>query len=139
MAALSGTAESRRIAKDFANQLRLSRMEWTRVDTELKNNFTAGEREAMWIAADEESVARQQGRPTQGIGLSRLTPEQRAAVEALQAAAKATWEQAKALGMVEGKDCPPTPRACSSTRHQTRKAPEGCLQSVGTSKRRPRR
>jgi hypothetical protein len=91
--------------------MRLARHEWGRLDDALTKDFTPAQLEKMWTAADEESVARQQGRSTQGIGLSTLSPQERSAVETLQRYADQTWAAAKAAGIVKGEGLPSyTPR-----------------------------
>jgi hypothetical protein len=104
MAAMSATVESRGIAKDFANSLRRSQWEWLQIDEQLQKRFSVGQLEKMWIAADEQSVAIQTGKRSDAM--NRLTPQERATVEQLQTWASQTWEQARALGMVEGEGLP---------------------------------
>lgn len=111
MAANSASPDARALAKDFANQKRTSQWTWNFIDEALTKYFTPEEREEMWTRADEESVARQQGLPTEGIGLSQLSPNQKAMVEALQAHAQQSWQTATDLGMVKGEGLPSyTPR-----------------------------
>ena len=106
MAARNATVESRAIAKEFMNARRQARQSWNEADKYIMNNFSHEDRRAMWDAADEESVAIQQGRPTTGIGLDRLPPEQRAVVEMLQARGRKNFQEAKDLKMVEGEGLP---------------------------------
>jgi hypothetical protein len=101
-----GGMESRAAAKDFANLMRLARYHGNRMMEGLKKDFAPFELKRMWEAADEESVARQQGKPTENVGLSRLTPRERNAVMEQQADAQAVWEAAKAQGMVQGEGLP---------------------------------
>lgn len=107
----AGTQESMAIAKDFANAMRRSRYEWSRIDADVEKKFSPEQRERMWNAADEESVARQLGESTEHQGLVTLTKDERAAVDELQERAQATWIRARDLGMVEGEGLPAyTPR-----------------------------
>ena len=111
MAARNATVQSRAIAKEFMNARRQARQAWNEADKYILKNFSHDERRDMWNAADEESVAIQQGRPTAGIGLDRLRPDQRAVVEMLQARGRANFQEAKDLKMVEGEGLPSyTPR-----------------------------
>jgi len=74
---------ARRVAKVFANTVRGAQLEYSIADKFLKENFSDDELKAMYKAADEESVARQEGKRTgsgSGIGLDRLNDKQRAAV-----------------------------------------------------------
>ena len=106
MAARNATVQSRAIAKEFMNARRQARQAWNEADKYILKNFSHDERRDMWNAADEESVAIQQGRPTTGIGLDRLRPDQRAVVEMLQARGRANFQEAKDLKMVEGEGLP---------------------------------
>ena len=111
MAARNASAEARAVAKDFANEKRVSLYTWSKVDEHLKNNLTEEQRQRMWNAADEESVALQQGKSTEGIGLSRLSPQERSIVDLLQKQSQAVWQAATDLGMVKGEGLPSyTPR-----------------------------
>jgi len=104
----AGTPESRAIAKDYANSVRLARHEGNQADTLLMKNFTPEQHTKMWRAADEESVLRQRGEDTTGRGLDRLDPKERAAVEALQGEANKAFEEAKAIGIISP-DAKPLP------------------------------
>lgn len=99
-------------AKDAMNSVRRIRWDHARIDADLVKKFDADALDDMWRAADEESVARQTGDiASENIGLSRLDPEQRAAVEELQRHSQAAWLQAVDAGMVEGEGLPSyTPR-----------------------------
>lgn len=101
-----GSAESRATAKDFANLMRLARWHGNRMMAGLRKTFTHQQLRKMWEAADEESVARQEGKATEGIGLSTLTPEERQAVLSQQADAQSVWDAAKQAGMVQGDSLP---------------------------------
>lgn len=106
-----GTTDSMAMAKDFANSLRRNRWDWSRIDDDVAKRFTAEQRKRMWDAADEESVMIQSGEKSEHMGLSTLTPEERAAVEDLQSRAQVAWLRARDLGMVEGEGLPAyTPR-----------------------------
>lgn len=101
-----GDTAFRASAKDFANLKRLSRDRGMLEDKKLAKDFTPDQRRRMWEAADEESVARQKDQPTAGIGLAKLSPEERAAVLDQQAQAQMAWEAAKKAGMVQGEGLP---------------------------------
>lgn len=101
-----GTNQARAIAKFFANGMRLARWHGNKMMEGLKKNFTHDQRRRMWEAADEESVLRQQGQPTEGRGLSVLSPAERQAVLEQQADAQNVWNAAKDLGMVKGEGLP---------------------------------
>jgi hypothetical protein len=112
----TGTRESMATAKDFANSLRRNRWEWARIDADIEKRFTPEQRKRMWLAADEESVARQLGESREHQGLATLEPEERAAVEDLQSRAQSAWLRARDLGMVEGEGLPAyTPRMVINT------------------------
>ena len=107
----TGSRDSMALAKDFANSMRRNRWEWNRIDSDIAKRFTPEQRERMWNAADEESVARQLGESREHQGLATLEPEERAAVEALQARAQLAWARARDMGMVDGEGLPAyTPR-----------------------------
>lgn len=101
MAARDATTESRLIAKEYANARRQSRNDWNNADKHIEKNFTPERRKAMWEAADEQSVAMQQGRPTAGIGLDRLPPNERAVVDMLQTRGQRNFAEAQSLKMVQ--------------------------------------
>ncbi len=103
----AGSARAQATAKDFANTMRENTWAWNRVDTQLEKTFTRDEREAMWRAADEESVLLQLGAEVKdGQGLSRLTPPQRAVVKELQARANDAFQRAQQLGMTKAEGLP---------------------------------
>src|SRR5262249_18538877 len=62
--------------------------------------------ERMWNAADEESVLAQSGQTNPNMGIATLEPEEQAVVADLHARAQSAWQQARALGMVEGDGLP---------------------------------
>ncbi len=99
-------------AKDAMNTVRRIRWDHVRVDEHLIKTFDTEALDDMWRAADEESVARQTGDiSSENIGLSRLDPAQRLAVEELQTRSQAAWLRAVDAGMVEGEGLPSyTPR-----------------------------
>lgn len=101
-----GSKEARAVVKDFANLGRLARYHGQRMMEGLKKNFDHNQLRRMWIAADEESVARQKGESTAGIGLATLTPEERRAVQEQQADAQNVWNAAKDVGIVKGEGLP---------------------------------
>jgi len=101
-----GSKETMAQAKDFANLIRLARHETATLTKWLTDAFTPEERRQMWLAADEQSVLMQQGLPTDGVGLDRLSPDQRAAVERLQALSDDAFQQAQRLGMIESDGLP---------------------------------
>ncbi len=107
MAHGEASGEARAKVKDFANVMRLARDHGQQMMKRLKADFDHTQLRKMWEAADEESVARQQGKnPEQGTGLSRLTPEERQAVRGQQADAQAAWNAARDVGMVKGDSLP---------------------------------
>ncbi len=107
----AGSKAAMAMAKDFANALRRNRWEWARYDQDIAKRFDPEARKRMWDAADEESVLRQEGKTSEHMGLATLSPEERAAVEDLQARAQLAWGRARDLGMVEGEGLPAyTPR-----------------------------
>jgi hypothetical protein len=101
-----GTPEARASAKDFANVMRLARWHAGQIIRDINDEFSPAEQTAMWDRADEESVARQRGLSTEGIGLSQLTLRQREVVEGLQRDAQQAWQAAMDQGMVEGEGLP---------------------------------
>jgi hypothetical protein len=102
----NGTPETRAAAKDFANGMREARVIGGRQDDYLNKNFTPEQRARMWNTADEESVALQEGRSVEGIGLSRLPAEERKVVEAFQMESNATLQAARDVGMFKGEGLP---------------------------------
>jgi hypothetical protein len=103
----TGSDPARVVAKDFANNLRVSQYRWTRADEHLDKAFTPEQRKRMWTAGDEQSVLEQTGEeyPPQA-GLGALTLEERAAVDQLHALGEPLWEQAKAAGIIKGEGLP---------------------------------
>jgi hypothetical protein len=102
-----GTPEARASAKDFANVMRLARWHAGQIIRDMTDRFTPAQLRAMWEAADEESVARQRGQnDMEGIGLSRLQPDERQAVEGMQRDAQQSWDAARQVGLVEGEGLP---------------------------------
>jgi hypothetical protein len=128
----TGSRESMALAKDFANSLRRNRWEWSRVDDDIAKRFTPEQRERMWNAADEESVARQLGESTEHQGLATLTIEERTAVEDLQTRGQLAWARARDLGMVEGEGLPAyTPRMVINIAAATSRDAALPLNSIG--------
>jgi len=101
-----GSKETMAQAKDYANLNRLARHEASMLTSWLDKTYTPEQRRRMWEAADEQSVAMQQGQPTEGIGLDRLTPQERAVVQQLQALSDDAFQQARQLGMIESDGLP---------------------------------
>lgn len=106
MAARDATIESRATAKEFMNARRQSRQNWNAADKFVMDNFTPEQRKRMWDAADEQSVAEQQGLPTAGIGLDRLSPAERSVVETLQGVGSRLFNEARSLKMVQSEGLP---------------------------------
>ena len=102
----TGSNAARAIAKDFANALRRNRWEWSRIDDDIAKRFDPEQRKRMWDAADEESVLRQEGKTSEHMGIATLEPDERAAIDMLQARSQAAWARARDLGMVEGEGLP---------------------------------
>jgi hypothetical protein len=101
-----GTDQARAIAKQWANNDRLARMQWTQFDNVLKKNYTDEQRREMWEAADEENVLRQQGLSTAGMGLDRLPADQRNTMETLHTYAEGLLQRARDAGMFQGDGLP---------------------------------
>jgi len=107
----TGTTDSMAVAKDFANSMRRNRWDWQRIDKIVEKSFTPEQRKRMWIAGDEESVARQLGESTEHQGLVTLTPQEKFTVEELQSRAQMAWLHARDISMVQGEGLPAyTPR-----------------------------
>lgn len=99
----------RAAAKDYANIAR--EIDWTldRNLESLKRNFTPDERREMWDRANEQGEASEaagRDRVPAGLGLSMLTPKQRAYVDAFMKDADGAWEKARDIGMVEAEGKP---------------------------------
>jgi N12 class adenine-specific DNA methylase len=101
MAARDASVEARVITKEYMNWYRQSRHDWNNVDKRIMDNFPADRRRAMWEAADEQSVAMQQGLPTAGIGLDRLPANERAVVDVLQNRGASNFAEARSLKMIQ--------------------------------------
>lgn len=102
MAARDSTIQSKAAAKDFASYMRQSQWESAHWDKLLQKEFNLEEQKAMWEAADEESVLRQQGKePGSNEGLNKLSPKQRDSVKLLQKRAEDVYDAAKAVGIVD--------------------------------------
>lgn len=111
MAHGDAATESRAAAKDFANERRNAVWRWNQFHDLLMKGTDAEQRQRMWDAADAESVARQQGMtPEQieahGIGLSTLSPRERAMTEVLQRESATVLDEAKQVGIFEGEGLP---------------------------------
>lgn len=102
----AGSDEARAVAKDYANRERLARWQWSKFDEVLEKNFTPDERKAMWEAADEENVMRQQGVTDPERGLSRLSPEQRNVMDTLHNYGEDLLQRARDTGMFQGEGLP---------------------------------
>jgi hypothetical protein len=113
----AGSQEAMATAKDFANRLRRNRWDWGQVDSDIDRRFTPEQRKRMWDAADEESVLQQEGKTNPNMGLATLEPEERAAVEQLQARSQAAWKEAYDVGIVKNEEGLPayTPRMFVNT------------------------
>jgi hypothetical protein len=96
----TGSGEAMTLVKDHANLNRRIDTEWLAHDHYLERTFSPEDRKNMWRAADEENSMRQRGEVNEHMGIARLTPEQRAAVESFQPKARELWEQARKAGMV---------------------------------------
>lgn len=106
MASRTGTPEARAIATDYMIAMRAAMHRWQEAAKYLTDKFTPEQLEKMWNAADEESVALQQNRTTQGIGLDRLTPGERSVVQFFQGVSEDLFKQAQDLGMIQGEGLP---------------------------------
>ena len=99
----AGSERAQAEAKDFANALRVADYQHARLDKWLNQHFTPDQQKTMWEAADEHGVLLRRGvEPGPGQGMNRLNPDERAAVENLQARANQAFKEASALGMVKG-------------------------------------
>lgn len=101
-----GNDSSRASTKDYANSIRESKWDTALQLDFLKKNFSADQLKKMWDAADEQSVAMQTGQSTDGIGLARLSREERDFVQALQARADYWFNQAREAGMHDSPGLP---------------------------------
>lgn len=101
-----GSVRARAIAQNFANSERLARAQWQRISDLLQKRFTPDERRTMWEAADEQNTLLQQGLPTAGRGLDRLSAAQRDVVEQLHTYGEELLRRAKNAGMFEGEGLP---------------------------------
>jgi hypothetical protein len=108
----AGSEKARAIAQRFANDIRVARTQWHRIDDFISKNFTEEQRKLMWDAADEENVERQRvdqdpayKRPAD-TGLARLSPEERAAVERLHTYGEEMLQRARDAGMFKGEGLP---------------------------------
>lgn len=97
-----GTSEGMAAAKSFANRERGAMWQGQFFDTQLQK-FKPEEREAMWRAMDEESLAAKIGKKLEpGKGISSLTPEQLKTVNTINEYGKKVWQEAAKAGLVEG-------------------------------------
>ena len=109
-----GTNETRAMVKDHADAMRRIDYEWTVADDHItKSKDQAGKplfdqesQKRMWDAADEENVMRQRGEQSEHMGIATLEPHERALVESFQPKARALWDKAREIGMVEGEGLP---------------------------------
>lgn len=128
----TGSNDARAIAKDFANAMRRNRWEWSRIDDDIANRFTPEQRKRMWDAADEESVLRQEGQTSEHMGLATLEPDEREAVEQLQARGQQAWLRARDAGMVQGEGLPAyTPRMVINIARASEKGSPLSLNAMG--------
>lgn len=102
----AGPGYAQAVAKDFANAGRLARDYAQFAIKRLTRSFTPADLKKMWLAADEQSIALQRGESTTGVGLDRLEPRERAAVEEMQRDGEAVFAAARELGMVRGEGIP---------------------------------
>lgn len=99
----AGSERAQAEAKDFANALRVSAFQWSKLDKWINDKFTPDQQRLMWEAADQEGVLRRRRQaPSLTQGLNRLKPDEQAIVANLQARANAAFKQAQDLGMVTG-------------------------------------
>jgi hypothetical protein len=102
----TGSQQARAAAQKFANDTRVARHQWQRLNEVIKAKFNPDERKAMWDAADEQNTLMQKGEPTEGKGLERLNDKQRAVMQQLHGYADSLWKRAQEVGMVEGNGLP---------------------------------
>lgn len=114
-----GSDRARSTAKDFANAMRWTRWNGTRIFNLLKEKYSPVELETMWNKLDEssdyaqnlekEGMSREESiRKTEAdkVGHFSLPEDQFEIVQAMNDWAKASWERAKKLEMVEGEGYP---------------------------------
>jgi hypothetical protein len=102
----TGTRESMATVKRYANTIRDIDYKMSAAIDKLERNHSPEALKAMWDRADEESVMRQRGEKSENMGIATLEPNERADVEAFQPIAKAAWNRARELGLVEGEGLP---------------------------------
>lgn len=99
-------AEARAMAKDFGQARMLSRWEWNRAFKYLTEKYDAAARMRMWDALDEHGVAVQQGLSTDGIGLNRLSAQERADTEELHRRITQSFDAAREVGIHNSEGLP---------------------------------
>lgn len=107
MGSRRGSDAARAIATEFESAKRQAAFFWNQFDDRLKKTFGPAERQAMWDAMDEQSVAVTTGALRQdevrpGIGWGRLDAEQLDMARRLDAYAGRLWGEMRDIGMVEG-------------------------------------
>lgn len=98
MADRGGTPEARAAAKDLANANRVARFDFERAHAALTDAFPKDRLEAMWHAADLDSVLEQSsglGKAPDASKLKGLAPAEKFAVQRLFADSADAWEDAK--------------------------------------------
>jgi hypothetical protein len=100
---------AQKVGKEFINKNRLSENQFSQIDKLLTDNFTPEQRQRMFQAADEESVAAQQGKSLAGTGTGyeRLTPDEKAVVDDLhQRVGDDLWKRSVKNGLASGNGLP---------------------------------
>jgi hypothetical protein len=100
---------AQKVGKEFINKNRLSENQFSQIDKLLTDNFTPEQRQRMFQAADEESVAAQQGKSLAGTGTGyeRLTPDEKAVVDDLhQRIGDQLWQRSVKNGLASGNGLP---------------------------------
>jgi N12 class adenine-specific DNA methylase len=96
--------DARATAFDFAATQRASAHEWGAIDAHLNRTFDPTQRQAMYDALDEMSVAAQQGKPVAGLGVDTLPKAERDATLQIYNQVKQRFEMARRFGVhdIEG-------------------------------------
>lgn len=95
MAHKTGSLIARATAKDYANMGRVVEYDHRTIDRFLEENFTPERRQAMWEAADTDSVLLEKGQAA--YKMAQLAPAERHVVERLQQRAVDNWQSWMAL------------------------------------------
>lgn len=95
-------------AVDFANLWRLARTEgnklldWMKPGNKKGGDLSDADLKTMYLAAEEQNLAMENGEDTKGIGIDRLSPKLRGIVDQINATSQANLRAARRLGMFRG-------------------------------------